>query len=116
MGRSVYTLVAALAFTLSSGATSAAGDDARVTVFYPAGACETRRLEIEVFARATRTWKPHPAHPRIDADTCQPEDPGQLLNELRLRCIDPEGKRAPSDWIVGVDLARPADPGACKSG
>ena len=114
MRRSVYTVLAAVALALSPGTIPAAGDDPPVTVFYPAGGCETRRLEIEVFARATRTWAPHPAHPQIDADTCQPEDPGQLLNELRLRCIDPQGKRAPSEWIVGADLARPADPGACK--
>jgi hypothetical protein len=27
-----------------------------------------------------------------------------LLNELRVRCADPDGTFAPSSWQVGVDL------------
>jgi hypothetical protein len=109
-------IAAALGLALSSGTAFAAGGDPRVTVFYPKGGCETGRIEIEVFVRATKTWAPHPSHPQIATDTCQPEDPGTLLNELRLRCIDPQGKRAPSDWVLGADLASPAKPGACKPG
>ena len=53
-----------------------------VQVYYPAGQCETGVLEIELWHRASKAWRPHPDHPRIMAGTCQLEDAGDLLIQL----------------------------------
>ena len=76
----------------------------RALVHYPAGGC-SGVLEIEVFERASESWRPHPAHPRLAPGACVGEPAGGLLNELRVRCADPAGARAPSDWVVGAELA-----------
>jgi hypothetical protein len=85
-----------------------AAQDGRVIVLYPAGACRGGRLQLEVFERGVDgkpgQWKPHPTHATIAPDSCQSEDPGILLNELRIRCVDAEGK-VYSGWILGVDLS-----------
>jgi len=49
-------------------------------------------------------WLPHPEHPRVRADRCHAEQSSTLLNELRARCIDPEGGSKPSAWLVGAQL------------
>ncbi len=85
----------------------------RVEVFYGAGGCETRTIEIQVYDRARRRWTPHPRHPRIPADVCRWEEPGRLLNELRVRCVDPGGVRPPSTWVVGVARRAAAAPRPC---
>ena len=82
-----------------------------VLVHYPVGACETGHIEIQVFDRETAVWVAHPEHPRIEAGTCQREVAYVLLNELRIRCVDPSGRRTPSDWVSGVTL-RPAESGS----
>jgi hypothetical protein len=80
----------------------------RVNVLYPAGNCRAGRLQLEVWERGaygTRgSWKPHPEHPTIAPNTCQAEDRGVLLNEIRVRCVDSTGQ-VYSAWIVGVDLS-----------
>ncbi len=76
----------------------------RALVHYPAGGC-SGVLEIEVFERVSESWLPHPAHPRLPPGACEEEPAGGLLNELRVRCADPAGARAPSDWVVGAELA-----------
>ena len=76
----------------------------RALVLYPAGGC-SGVLEIEVFERASESWRPHPAHPQLPPGACVEEPAGGLLNELRVRCADPAGARAPSDWVVGAELA-----------
>jgi hypothetical protein len=80
-----------------------------VLVYYPAGECRGE-LELELYDRATGAWRPHPEHPRVATGSCHRELPDQLLNELRVRCADPAGKRAPSDWVVGAELARAPTP------
>lgn len=89
---------------------SAAG---RVRVLLPAGDCPTGRLELQVFDREAQAWVPHPGHPRPRAGSCLEARADRLLSELRVRCIDPEGRRAPSAWVEGVRLDAPADPAAC---
>ncbi len=84
-----------------------------VQVFYPAGDCTTGVIEIELFNRAVNQWQPHPAHPRIMADTCQTEDAGDLLNEIRVRCIDPANPARASDWLLGVQVFEPAGAPGC---
>ena len=80
-----------------------------VHVFYPAGSCSSGVLEIELWSRAVAAWRPHPDHPRIMVDTCQLEDAGELLNEIRVRCIDPANPARASAWITGVQVYEPAD-------
>jgi hypothetical protein len=84
-----------------------------VQVFYPAGDCATGVIEIELFDRGAKQWAPHPAHPRIMADTCQTEDAGDLLNEIRVRCIDPASPARASAWMLGVQVWKPADAPGC---
>ncbi len=87
-------------------------------VFYPAGDCPSGKLELEVWERGSEgeggRWVPHPEHPTIDADSCQPEDPGVLLNELRVRCVGSAGSSdAASAWVVGVDLSKKGSAPSC---
>ncbi|HEY8123620.1 MAG TPA: hypothetical protein VII78_20045 [Myxococcota bacterium] len=82
-----------------------AGDE--VLVFYPPGDC-AGELELEVYDRAAGAWRPHPRHPRLAPGACAFEPPGGLLNELRVRCADPAGKRAPSAWVEGAEVASAA--------
>lgn len=84
-----------------------------VHVFYPAGSCSSGVLEIELWSRAVEAWRPHPDHPRIMVDTCQLEDAGELLNEIRVRCIDPANPARASAWITGVQVYEPADAPGC---
>jgi hypothetical protein len=76
---------------------------APVLVYYPAGDCGGE-LELEIYDRVAGAWRPHPDHPRVPTGSCQRELPDQLLNELRVRCADPAGRRPPSDWVVGAEL------------
>jgi len=74
-------------------------------VYYPAGTC-IGELEIELFDRASGAWRSHPEHPRLAPGSCAWEQPATLLNELRVRCVDPTGAWAASDWVVGAELAQ----------
>jgi len=87
-------------------------------VFYPAGSCTTGWLEIQVWSREGEAdaWAPHPEHPRAQADRCHEERVDRLLNELRVRCIDPEGERTPSDWVVGAQVLEPRPSALCETG
>jgi hypothetical protein len=104
-----------LAAMLLAGLTQAAdrGPSDPVQVHYPRGGCETGVLEIEVFSRSLKRWQPHPAHWRILADTCQQEDAGELLNELRVRCIDLANPGRASPWRIGVQVYQPAEAPGC---
>jgi hypothetical protein len=84
-----------------------------VQVFYPRGACETGILEIELWNRVASEWGPHPAHWRVLADTCQEEDAGDLLNEIRVRCVDLANPARASKWRVGVEVYHPGEAPSC---
>lgn len=84
----------------------------RVFVYYTPGACAAGQLEVQLYDRVVGSWRPHPEHARLAPGACVLEAPGQLLNELRVRCLDPSGKRPPSAWVVGAEVARGATP--CK--
>jgi hypothetical protein len=124
MSRTTTDLLRALALSLlvslptlgalvlvSEPARSSSGQ--RVAVHFPAGGCPpSARLEIEVWVRGAQgegalggEWKPHPEHPSIAPGSCQQEDPAVLLNEIRVRCVDPAGERSPSAWVVGADVS-----------
>ena len=86
----------------------------RAQVFYPKGECETGVIELEVYERNTQSWRPHAEHPQIKADTCQWEDPGILLQELRVRCADPEQPARASEWLTGVEVFQPLSSALCQ--
>jgi hypothetical protein len=69
-----------------------------VRVFYDGGDCGTEAIEIEVFDRAAAVWITHPDHPRVPVPSCQVEDAGGLLNELRWRCFEPDAGDFPPPW------------------
>jgi len=79
-----------------------------VTVFFPRGSCGSGRLEVEMWEPgrdgAQGRWVPHPSLRRIDAGTCQRVESQILLNEIRVRCIDPAGVGRPSEWVIGADV------------
>jgi hypothetical protein len=95
----------ALPPTRASAASPAPATAARELVYLPRGACETETIELELYDRATASWLPHPEHPRLTTGTCVSLDASSLLNELRLRCIDPGGKARPSPWVTGFEMA-----------
>lgn len=79
-----------------------AAAEERVDVVYPKGGCTSGWIEVEVF-EPDSGWQPHPEHPRVRADETHAELSWRLL-DLRVRCVDPSGRRAPSRWVRGVDL------------
>lgn len=85
-----------------------------VRVLYPQGSCQTGWLAVEIWDREHGRWVTHPRHPLVPAGQCRSEDPGVLLNELRVACIDPSGRRANSPWVVGVQLAPGLPATACR--
>ena len=76
-----------------------------VEVFYPGTGCDSRVLEVEAWAEDRESWDPHPVHPRVVADSCVAENATTLLHQIRIRCIDPAQRKAPSPWRVGLGLA-----------
>lgn len=74
----------------SVGAADASTPDP-VRVFYAGEPCDGDWIELEVFDRAAEAWMAHPEHPRVPVGTCQEENAGWLLNELRWRCVTPGG-------------------------
>jgi hypothetical protein len=93
---------------------TSAGASEKVRVYYPAGACETNLLQVERYHRSANRWIAHPDHPQVEGGSCQWEDESFLLNELRVRCIDRNGEKAPSAWVVGVDLKNPTNVSSCR--
>ena len=91
------------------------GED-QVLVFYPKGDCGTGWLDIEVYDRDIRAWLSHADHPRIATDSCQVEDPGVLLQELRVRCADPASRARVSSWRIGAEVFKPVAAQKCQKG
>jgi hypothetical protein len=98
-------------------ARSAAGDT--LLVRYPAGDCNGSgvRIAVELWQPARDGqppgWAAHPDHPLVLPGSCHPEDSHSLLNELRVRCVDPTGARSPSEWVVGADVFSPRTSEPC---
>ena len=87
--------------------------DQAVLVHFPPGACATGWLEIEVYDAARAAWVAHPDGGRLRTGSCRFEPPQRLLNETRVRCYDPGGRRRASPWIVGVEVDGFQMPDAC---
>jgi len=77
-----------------------------VFVFYPRDFCGGERIALEVWNRDEQRWVKHPRHPVVPVDSCQLEDAGTLLNEIRWRCLD--GERDEQGWSVGVRVFEPS--------
>jgi hypothetical protein len=78
-----------------------------VFVFYPRNSCSGERIALEVWKRDEQRWAKHPRHPVVPVDSCQLEDAGVLLNEIRWRCFD-RGQSDPDlGWSVGVRVFEP---------
>lgn len=84
-----------------------------VPVLYPKGGCQTGWLQVQVYDASIGRWRPHPEHPRVRTGTCHREPSQDLLTDLRVRCIDPSGRRPASSWVQGTDLRGGA--GACPT-
>jgi hypothetical protein len=91
---------------VSSGQTGSWAIDP-VHVYYPRGDCRGSELDLEVWDRDQRRWRAHPGHARIPLESCQVEDAGILLQEIRSRCVEPEDSQPRPTWVVGLDVFDP---------
>jgi len=73
-----------------------------VFVFYPRGFCSGDRIALEVWNRDEQRWVEHPRHPVVRLDSCQLEDAGVLLNEIRWQCVEANRSERGPLWNVGV--------------
>ncbi len=73
-----------------------------VYVFYPRASCDGEQIALEVWNRDEQRWAEHPHHPVIPVDSCQLEDAGVLLNEIRWRCLERDRSDRDESWSVGV--------------
>ncbi|MBW2715927.1 MAG: VWA domain-containing protein, partial [Deltaproteobacteria bacterium] len=78
-----------------------------VFVYYPRDFCSSNQIALEVWKRDERRWVEHPRHPVVPVDSCQLEDAGILLNEIRWRCFDLDGSDPEFGWSVGVRVFEP---------
>jgi hypothetical protein len=88
-------------------ALAAAWAEDPIYVFHPAGECESEWIELELWDREHERWRTHPGHPRVKLGTCQVEDAGTLLNELRWRCVGPSEPPPTAGWVTGIDVFDP---------
>jgi hypothetical protein len=79
-----------------------------VFVFYPRDSGSGERIALEVWRRDEQRWVKHPRHPVGPVDTCQLEDAGVLLNEIRWRCLEPDRSDRNQSWSVGVRVFDPS--------
>jgi hypothetical protein len=78
-----------------------------VFVFYPRDFCSGEQIAIEVWRRDEQRWVKHPRHPVVPVDSCQIEDAGVLLNEIRWRCLERDHSDRNQGWSVGVRVFEP---------
>ncbi len=79
-----------------------------VFVFYPRESCTGERIALEVWKRDEQRWARHPRHPVVPVDSCQLEDAGGLLNEIRWRCLERDHSDRDQGWSVGVRVFEPS--------
>jgi hypothetical protein len=75
-----------------------------VFVYYERGSCNAGEIDLELWNRLQKRWEPHPVHPRVSVESCQLEDAGMLLNELRWRCLEGPRDELPPAWVVGLNV------------
>jgi len=98
--RAVCALAAVLALPRLAVAWGSTMDP--VFVFYPRDICSGDRIALEVWSRDEQRWIEHPRHPVVRLDSCQLEDAGVLLNEIRWQCFDAKRSEPDPHWNVGV--------------
>jgi hypothetical protein len=76
-----------------------------ITVFFDK-TCSSQVLEIQIWNRIEKRWSHHPEHPRILSGSCQVEDAGYLMNEIRVRCLRTD-KRTIDPWQAGIKVYEP---------
>ena len=86
-----------------------------VFVYYPQRDCRGGEIDLEVWDRQLEEWRRHPGHPRVPIESCQLEDAGTLLHEIRWRCVEPPSD-TPPPWIVGLDVFDPEIVESCAVG
>lgn len=69
-------------------------------------ACPSQVLEVQIWNRIGKHWSHHPEHPKILAGSCQVEDAGYLMNEIRVRCMRTDN-RSIEPWIDGIKVYEP---------
>jgi hypothetical protein len=74
--------------------------------------CRSQVIQLEVWDRRKSSWKSHPQHPLVLSGSCQLEDAGYLMNEIRTRCVRMDG-RTYDGWRHGVDVYRAGIVEAC---
>jgi len=78
-----------------------------VFVFYPRDFCSGEQIALEVWKRDEQRWVKHPLHPVVPVNSCQLEDAGGLLNEIRWRCLERDPSDRDQGWSVGVRVFKP---------
>ena len=76
-----------------------------ITVFFDK-ACASQVLELQIWNRIEKRWSHHPEHPKILAGSCQVEDAGYLMNEIRVRCLR-TNNRSIEPWLDGIKVYEP---------
>ena len=106
--RSLLAAIAPIALLAHPGLALASGSTMDpVFVFYPRDFCGGERIALEVWRRDEQRWVEHPRHPVVPADSCQLEDAGVLLNEIRWRCLGRDIADRDQGWRVGVRVFEP---------
>jgi hypothetical protein len=111
--------LSAVLLVLLAAAPSAAGEswaEDPVYVYYPRGDCRGDAIHVQLWNRKAASWVPHPVHPTVRLESCQLEDAGYLLHEIRYRCIEPPGTRLPPSWRIGVGVFDPEVMERCAPG
>lgn len=65
--------------------------------------CPSQVLEIEIWNRLDKKWDHHPEHPLVLSGSCQVEDAGYLMNEIRVRCLR-DDNRTLEPWTDGIKV------------
>jgi hypothetical protein len=112
--RVVLALLALLALPRPAMAWGSTMDP--VFVFYPRKFCQGERIALEVWNRGEQRWTKHPRHPVIPLESCQLEDAGVLLNEIRWRCLDSGSSERELGWRIGVRVFESAVMQRCDVG
>ena len=94
-----------------AGPAFASGEENRIQVFYPRAECAGEEIEVDVWDRDYAAWRRHPEHAYVPVETCQEEQAGRLLHELRWRCRDRDPE---TTWHVGLDVFNPEISQSCE--
>lgn len=101
----------ALLYGASGPSSARAIPEDPISVFFNK-TCASQVLEIQIWNRIHKRWSHHPEHPQILAGSCQVEDAGYLMNEIRVRCLR-TNERSIEPWLAGIKVYEPGVVDAC---